>query len=219
MPAPPRPRPAPDGRRGWRKIAIVGGILLIVAVVDVILFTGGLRRGGGEPVGRPDLRAAAMMGCWVVRAGPWSLTFPARRVAPDSVPGGADDSISARRARLRAGRRDTLPSALEPPARVALLPDSADLHGRDLPSFRAVPIPEGERPGRVLRWTVRGDTLWLVWSEPDARGGAALFAEGDSLVGFARGVADSVDASAPAAAWPINCSTLGRERGAGAPRR
>lgn len=177
-------------------------VLLVVVAVDVIIFTGRDSRRAPEPVDRPDLRAESVMGCHVLRVGPWSLTRSADAAAGGSPP-----------------PSDSLPAALEPPARVALLPDSADLHGRDLPSFRAEPIPAGERPGRVLRWNVRADTLWLVWSEPGVRAGLALFAEGDSLAGYARGVTDAVDASAYAAAWPINCATLGRERTGEVPRR
>lgn len=190
-------------------------VLLVVVAVDVIIFTGRDSPRAPQPVDRPDVRAESVMGCYVLRVGPWSLTRTgeaADAAGPDSAP---------RRAPAGAPRTspDSLPPALEPPARVALLPDSADLHGRDLPSFRAEPIPAGERPGRVLRWNVRADTLWLVWSEPGGRGGLALFAEGDSLAGYARGVTGSVDASAPAAAWPINCATLGRERTGEVPRR
>lgn len=206
----PPPRPGPDRGRDWRKVAAVVAVLLVVVVVDVMIFTGRDSPPAREPVDRPDLRAEAVMGCYVLRVGPWGVARsagsgePAERGPPRGASPAAPDSL--------------LP-ALEPPARVALLLDSADVHGRDLPSFRAEAIPEGERPARILRWNVRADTLWLVWSEPGGRAGLALFAEGDSLAGYARGVTDSVDASAPAVAWPINCSTLGRERGGDVPRR
>lgn len=190
-------RRRPESARSWRKPAILVAGLAVVAAVDVLLLTRGSDPEEPAAVERPDLRAAALLGCYVLRTGPWSYSFPS----------GA------------APARHRLPPALEPPARVALLADSADRHGRDLASFRAEAIPAAERPERDLRWTVRADTLWLVWSEPGARAGAALFAGGDSLAGTARGVTDSVDARGPAAAWPINCSTLGRERGGGAPRR
>lgn len=208
----PPERPGPAERRDWRKVAIVVALLLVVAVVDILIFTGRGGRPEAEAVDRPDLRAEAVMGCYVLRVGPWNLASSGRAPADAAQPG----SPSATRPGVVP---DSLPVALEPPARVALLPDSADAHGRDLPSFRAEAIPEGERPGRVLRWTVRADTLWVVWSEPGGRAGLALFAEGDSLAGYARGVTDSVDASAPALAWQINCSTLARDRGAGRPRR
>lgn len=215
---------AQGGWRGRHKIVLVGAVLLFVIVVDLIIFT---RRGAQEAerfIDRPDLRAGALMGCYLLRAGPWSFTLPsappagAERSAPqpDSL---ADVRSTPQPDSLVLAVPDTLPTRLEPPARVVLLPDSATEHGRALPSFRAEAIPGDEAAGRVIRWTVRADTLWLVWSEPGARGGVALFSEGDSLVGWARGVADSIDASAPAVAWPINCSTLGRERPEAAPRR
>ncbi len=205
--------PGPEGRRDWRKVAIVVALLLVVVVVDILIFTGRGRRPEAELVDRPDLRAGAVMGCYVLRVGPWNLAASGRTPPADAAQPGSPSGT-------RPGIvPDSLPAALEPPARVTLLPDSADAHGRDLPSFRAEAIAEGERPGRALRWTVRADTLWIVWSEPGGRAGLALFAEGDSLAGYARGVTEAVDASAPALAWPINCSTLGREREGRVPRR
>lgn len=183
----------PQTRRRRRRRAVLLAVLLLLVAVEVWIFTRGGSPEEEAPPDRPDLRAEAVMGCYVLRAGPWR--------------------------RDPAAALDSLPPALEPPVRVALLPDSADAHGRGLPSFRAEAISEAERPDRDLRWTVRADTLWLLWAEPGARGGAALFAEGDSLLGSARAVAEGVDAAAPAVAWPINCSTLGRERGRGRPRR
>ena len=42
------------------------------------------------------------------------------------------------------------------------------------------------RVGDYMRWVVRADTLWLIWSDGRAGGGVALRSVGDSMLGRAR---------------------------------
>jgi hypothetical protein len=77
------------------------------------------------------------------------------------------------------------------------------------------------RLGDYMRWVVRADTLWLIWSDRQAGGGVALRSVGDSLLGRAR-VFDrrlAIDGSAAAAAWRLDCGTLERYRESATPRR
>lgn len=94
-----------------------------------------------------------------------------------------------------------------------LFPDSLDEYGREYPSYRATTIRSGENAAGIsIRWFTRADTLWFVWSDDLARGGAALRKRGGELTG--RAVAefhsDSVSSSleATANAWKVNCYTL-----------
>lgn len=115
---------------------------------------------------------------------------------------------------LRLGSWSTSPAeSVAAPSEVMLLPDSVDRWGRVLPSYRAAALPISRDAEGSLRWFVRADTLWLLWSGRGVRAGAALLESGDGLRGRARalGGADSLDASAPATAWPVNCSTLAPE--------
>lgn len=175
----------------------------LVAAAAVAFLTGGPPGGPPSPEARPpgpDLRAVELLGCYRLRVGPWNLALE------ETPPGGEGDAGAD-------------PEALAPPSVVQLLPDTGDEFARRSATRRAVPLgaEAGGRP--PLRWLVRADTLWLVWSREGVRAAAALFAEGDSLTGVARAVSERVDGSAPAAAWPVNCATLGRERPGDAPRR
>lgn len=146
----------------------------------------------------PDLRRWDYVGCYDLRVDPWTFS---RYVAT---------SDSASRALLNA------------PNRVMLLPDSLDEWGRGYGTLRAAPLTgdHDERLARSLRWFVRADTLWLVWTAGATRGGVALFAVGDSLVGSAISLrADSAQGTAGAGAWKINCSTFERDRAPARPRR
>lgn len=96
-----------------------------------------------------------------------------------------------------------------------LFPDSLDEYGREYPSYRATTIGSGSgenADGISIRWFTRADTLWFVWSDDLARGGAALRERGGEFMG--RAVAefhsDSVSAflEAQANAWKVNCYTL-----------
>lgn len=211
------------------------GVRIALAVLAAVLLIGlgewirGDRPEAASAADRPDLRAGALVGCWEVGVEPWTLTaWEGRRTEPP-VPGAAggpaDEEPGPRRVPDRRPRT-TGPSAppppeLSPPRTVMLLPGSVDRWGRRLPSRRAVAVPDSPRSRRRLRWFVRADTLWVVWSEGAARAGVALFADGDSMVGMARGVdrRDSIDGSARARAWRVNCATGARERKGARPRR
>lgn len=137
---------------------------------------------------RPALNPWRLLGCYELRVDPWEAS--AFEAAPDSI-------------------------ALPAPARVMLMPDSIDEWGRPQTTRRALPLAgSADDPlSDILRWFVRADTLWLVWSDRVTRAGLALFDDGDSLFGRARALnaADSSDLTAGAAAWRINCATLDRE--------
>lgn len=188
-----------------KKILVVMGLMVSLTLVGL------LGRGQGpdpltEPV-RPDLRRWDFLGCLEMSLGPWTLEL-ARQEA-DSVASLAEsgESFAADGASTRA--------ILSPPARLMLLPDSLDQWGRPRSTHRAVPLDEDYdgRLGRFLQWFVRADTLWLLWSDGVARGGTALFASGDSLVGRVRALdtAEFLDGTARATAWRVNCATLERE--------
>lgn len=179
---------------GWstwlRRVALA--LLVLLAVVE------GLDRlrseeGAGTRPDRPDLPRWELLGCWELGLDPWRVTR----------------TDTAARARSRPPPpRAAVP--VDPPGHVMLLPDSVDPWGRVLDSYRAAPVGDTAAGGPALRWFVRADTLWLVWSRADVRGGIALRRFDGRLVGRARAVGDSVDASARAEAWSVDCSTLER---------
>lgn len=183
----------PDWSRWIRSVAL--GLLALLVVVE------GLDRllsdEPADPAAHaPDLPRWELVGCWELELGPWRVT------RQDTVPPPHGRSPAP-----------TAPSAVPvaPPRHVMLLPDSVDPWGRALDSHRAVPVGEaGSDDGPPLRWLVRADTLWLVWSQADVRGGIALRQQGARLRGRARAVGDSVDASARAEALRVSCSTLER---------
>jgi hypothetical protein len=149
-------------------------------------------------VERPDLVKWDMPGCYALRVDPWEWAAP----PPDTL---------------------GLPTLLELPTRVRLLPDSTDQWMRSRVTYRAVPMTGDHDPrlGDYMRWVVRADTLWLIWSDRQAGGGVALRSVGDSLLGRAR-VFDrrlAIDGSAAAAAWRLDCRTLERYRESATPRR
>ena len=115
------------------------------------------------------------------------------------------------------------PPFLVPPERVRLLPDSTDRWRRTLTTYRAVPLSgdHDQRLADYLRWVVRADTLWLLWSDGTSGGGIALRERGDSLVGRARAFdrRRELDGDAPAAAWKLDCGTLERQTDERRPRR
>ncbi len=139
-------------------------------------------------------------GCYALRADPWDWTSPASDTA----------AIEA-------------PAFLTLPTRVRLTADSTDQWRRSRVTYRAIPLT-GEHDPRVrdyMRWVVRADTLWLIWSDGRAGGGVALRSVGDSLLGRAR-VFDRVlglDGSSSAAAWKLDCLTLDRQSSERRPRR
>lgn len=171
-----------------KRIALTLGLLTSLSLVALL---GRSRAPSPEelaPPPRPDLRPWELLGCYELRLDPWEAS--AFEAAPDSIP-------------------------LPTPRRVMLVPDSIDEWGRPQATRRAVPLGGAdEQPlAHRLRWLTRADTLWLVWSAGATRAGVALFDDRDSLFGRARlfDARDSIDVTAPAAAWRINCATLDRE--------
>ena len=207
------------------------GVVTMAIVVGVQVLTHPAPSSGAEDVPGPDLRAASLVGCYELNVAPWTVARDVRAVTADrGGPGSAaaSDSAAAVRASDSAAGRNaprvdaigSLPRPLTPPARVMLLPDSADAFARRSATSRAVPVPEDEdHPERALRWFTRADTLWILWSERGVRAGMALFERGDRLAGSARALSDSLDVSARATAWRINCSTFMREVPTGLDRR
>ena len=171
-----------------KRILIALGLMVSLTLVAL------LRRGRVPapdelaPPPRPYLNPWDLVGCYELRVDPWEAQ--AFEAAPDSA---------------------TLPA----PARVMLMPDSIDAWGRAQSTRRAVPLggDQDDPLADILRWFVRADTLWLLWSDGVTRAGVALFDEGGTLFGRARSfsAADSSDLTAPAAGWKINCATLARE--------
>lgn len=150
---------------------------------------------------RPDLVRWEMPGCYTLRVEPWEFSVQAE--SGFTVP--------------------ETPPFLVPPSQVRLLPDSTDRWRRPLITYRAVPLsPDSDtRLADYLRWVVRADTLWLLWSDGRAGGGIALRQSGDSLVGRARAFdrQRGLDGDALAAAWRIDCATRQPEPAERGPRR
>ncbi len=153
-----------------------------------------------EAVDRPDLMKWEMPGCYALRVDPWEWTSsPSDTTTPE------------------------VPAFLIIPTRVRLTPDSTDQWRRSRVTYRAIPLTGEHDPrvGEYMRWVVRADTLWLIWSDGRAGGGVALRSVGDSLLGRAR-VFDRVlelDGSSSAAAWKLDCLTLDRQSSERRPRR
>ena len=180
-----------------------------------------LVRGRGSEVDEPvtivrtDLNAWELTGCYALRVDPWDferLEVPG--VASEDTGATAADSSSAAASDVTASPDAPAMELLDPPARVRLVADSTDEWGRDATTYRAFALgDDAERLEGRMRWLVRADTLWLLWSDREARAGVALFAAGDSLVGAARATSRvaSITGDARAAAWPIDCATFERE--------
>lgn len=198
-------------RRRWLRLAAVA------AVVAAFVVAGrGLVPNASEPGGerdRPGLHRWDLVGCYHLRVGPWRASWRGGSGARGRTSGTRNGGVGTGSEPATAPELE-VPASSRPPTRLMLLPDSVDRWGRALSSRRAVPLDGAGRPARSLRWTVHGDTLWLVWSEEDTRAGVALRRSGDGLAGRVRTVrgADSLDATAPASARPINCWTRAPER-------
>lgn len=216
-------------RRGWFRAVLIVTAALVLAVATALERTSAPV--GGESVERPSLHPWSMLGCYALRLGGWTASPTSVTAGPDSTPGSPGAGSAARgeaspgggagdEAALPRGAEELL-SSVAPPSEVMLLPDSVDRWGRILPSYRATSLPGARQRDRSLRWFVRADTLWFLWSERGVRAGMALQETRDGLRGRARalGGADSLDASAPATAWRINCATLAPERVSGRERR
>lgn len=97
-----------------------------------------------------------------------------------------------------------------------LLADDFDPWGRTYDTYRAIPfsrdsVVTGATP---YRWFTRADTVWLVWSENDARGGLALRRSGRDWTGRI-GIRDpgaDAQSNGIASAWQVNCWSLDRRR-------
>jgi hypothetical protein len=189
------------GRSRGQRIAT----LLLVALIAATLLRAWdrFRAPPSEPtiMQRPDLDQWEMTGCYDLAVEPWEF------------------SVSAQ----SGFRTPETPTFLVPPTRVRLLPDSTDRWRRSLTTYRAVPMAGDHDPrlADYLRWVVRADTLWLLWSNGRAGGGIALRRSGDSLLGRARAFdrQRGLDGDALAAAWRLNCGTLERDLGRRLPRR
>ena len=160
-----------------------------------------------EPPPPPEptvLNLPDLLGCWELDAGEWSFSS-------------ADATLSA-------GVTDSVAESIEPdsaseallvlPDQVLLLSDSIDEWRREYVTYRAAPVA-GEHDPRLsdyLRWFIRADTLWLVWSDRSMRAGLALLAGDERLAGAGRAhLAASgggrLDGRISASAWKVNCAT------------
>ena len=141
-----------------------------------------------------------MLGCWELDATDWIFGAVSNGTGDPSP--SPPDSASV--------------SLLVPPDRVILLPDSIDEWRRSYTTYRASPVSGSHDPRLedYLRWFVRADTLWLVWSDRKVRAGLALLAAGDRLEGGGRAfvepmepAGERIDGRISVAAWKVNCAT------------
>lgn len=185
-----------------------GNPLRIVALVFAALALGNylLRVRGREPeapveFARPALNPWDLTGCWTIRLDPWDFDRLVVLGSESAEPEGVVEPAEV---------TEQIPLFI-PPARVRLVADSTDEWRRDATTYRAFALGEdAERFEGRLRWLVRADTLWLLWSDRDARAGIALFAEDERFAGAARASsrAAAVTGTAQAAAWRIDCTTF-----------
>jgi len=172
-------------------------IAALVAFAGLTVLRLAVSRPAAEPERAPrELRFAGMLGCWELDVGGWE---PA---AGGSGPLASADSATR--------------ALLAMPDRLLLLPDSIDEWRREATTYRAVPVEGSFDPalrGR-MRWFLRADTLWIVWSDRSVRAGLALLSgetrlEGAGRAVVPRGAADGepLDVRAPASAWKVNCAT------------
>jgi hypothetical protein len=191
-----RQKPLPQRIATW---------VLVALIAATLLRTWDRMRSPPDPtvpevVERPVLVKWDMPGCYALRVDPWDWTTPASNTSEVEVP-----------------------TFLTPPTRVRLLADSTDEWRRSRITYRAVPLTGDHDPrmGEYMRWVVRADTLWLLWSDGRAGGGIALRQAGDSLLGRARAFDRmlELDGDARAAAWRIDCATLERRSTERRPRR
>lgn len=196
-------------RRLLARVAVAAAALVLLFVAGRVLGPGAT---GDDVREGPALHPWELVGCWSLRVASWTVAWredPAARPDPGQEEASGGAGAAGGRASPANGGDGDVPSSFAAPSRLMLLPDSIDRWGRILPSRRAVPLAGADRPGRSLRWTVHGDTLWLLWSEADTRAGVALRRDGDGLSGRVRTVrgGDSLDATAEASARRLNCST------------
>jgi len=151
---------------------------------------------------RTDLNPWDLTGCWTLRLDPWEFD----RLVVLGGDGAAVDSAA-----LDPSAVTVEIPLMVPPGRVRLVADSTDEWRRDATTYRAFALgDDADRFEGRLRWLVRADTLWLLWSDRDARAGIALFEEEDRFVGAARASSRvaAVTGTARAVGWRIDCSTF-----------
>lgn len=172
--------------------------MLVFAALSVARWA--MRPAPVPPVESVSLSLPDMLGCWELDVSDWEFA------AADSALTGGETAPpdSAALALLVA------------PDQVLLLPDSTDEWRREYTTYRAAPVsgPHDPRLRDYLRWFLRADTLWLVWSDRNVRAGIALLADSDRLEGGGRALIDErvpgggrLDGRATAAAWKVNCAT------------
>ena len=179
---------------------------LLPLIAGVLMFAGlSAARWLLKPVPPPPvepltLNMPEMLGCWELDVGDWTFSLAG---TADSTSGTVQpDSASL--------------ALLTAPDRVLLLSDSTDEWRRAHTTYRASPVsgPHDPRLRDYLRWFLRADTLWLVWSDRHLRAGLALLTDGDRLEGAGRALIDGrgtensrMDGRTAASAWKVNCAT------------
>ncbi len=176
---------------------LIAGVL-VFAALSVARWS--MRPAPDPPAEPVILSMPEMLGCWELDVGDWEFTST-------GTAGTSGETIipdSASRALLVA------------PDRILLLPDSIDEWRRAYTTYRAAPVsgPHDPRLRDYLRWFLRADTLWLVWSDRNLRAGLALLTEGDRLEGGGRALIEGrsaadgrIDGRTSASAWKVNCAT------------
>jgi hypothetical protein len=191
-------------------LVIGGAVFLALSVVRWLVVP--------EPPPPPEpavLNLPEMLGCWELDTGEWFFT-PAQAAASAGTVDSVAASISPDSASM---------ALLVLPDQVLLLSDSIDEWRREYVTYRAAPVA-GEHDPRLadyLRWFIRADTLWLVWSDRSTRAGLALLAGDDRLTGAGRAYlassgGDRLDGRVSVSAWKVNCATGLTERKREGPR-
>jgi hypothetical protein len=183
----------------------------VVVFVGLSLLRGALAPSSPELPPTPRvLGLPEMLGCWELDVGPWEAAGTAGSETP---PVSRADS--------------TVRALLVAPDRVLLLPDSIDEWRREFTTYRAVPVAGSFDPRLrgLMRWFLRADTLWLVWSDRNLSAGLALLPRDGRLEGAGRALVESMrdgtgplDARVAASAWKVNCATGLRDVERAAPR-
>ena len=189
------------GVRRYLPPLIIGGLVFLALSIARWLLV-------PEPPSPPEPRILTlpeMLGCWELDAGEWEFaSAEAARTSTEMTGAGAPslepDSASE--------------ALLVVPDQVLLLPDSIDEWRREYVTYRAAPVAGDHDPrlADYLRWFVRADTLWLVWSDRSTRAGLALLDDGDRLTGGGRAFlvgsdGGGLDGRMAASAWKVNCAT------------
>jgi hypothetical protein len=176
---------------------LIAGVL-VFAALSVARWS---LRPAPEPPPEPViLSMPEMLGCWELDVGDWEFTSTgtAETTGETIIPDSASRAL------------------LVAPDRILLLPDSIDEWRRTYTTYRAAPVsgPHDPRLRDYLRWFLRADTLWLVWSDRNLRAGLALLTEGDRLEGGGRALIEGrsaadgrIDGRTSASAWKVNCAT------------